>query len=386
MVIGAGPSGAATALFLARAGHSVTVLDRARFPRDKACGEGLMPPGVDVLRRLNLLDEVLATGARPLGGVTYTHPGGSPTADAPFPAPSAGGDGWGLGVRRTTFDAVLAGALRREPGVRLLEAEAATGLLHDQGRVSGVTTATEQLRAAVTIAADGLHSQARRWAGLSLSLRNHGRYGVAGHWRLDARDRRSIVVTLAGDHEWYQAPVGPDTLLVSALGGRRTLGSIARDYEAAARRAIPALGEAAPLGRPLAAGLFRQRARAVAANGLFLVGDAAGYDDPTTGEGLAVGLELAEALAGHAAALLEGAVSADTAAVRYRRDHARLWRDRRRLIHLALLMARAPWLSRRAVARAARDPATLSRLLAINCGYSRFRDVGPRDYLALAGI
>ena len=54
-VVGAGPSGAATALLLARAGHAVTVFDRARFPRDKACGEGLMPPGVHVLRDLETI-------------------------------------------------------------------------------------------------------------------------------------------------------------------------------------------------------------------------------------------------------------------------------------------------------------------------------------------
>ena len=63
VVVGAGPSGAATALVLSRAGHSVTVLDRAHFPRDKPCGEALMPPGVDVLRRLGLLDGVLTTQA-----------------------------------------------------------------------------------------------------------------------------------------------------------------------------------------------------------------------------------------------------------------------------------------------------------------------------------
>ena len=54
VVVGAGPSGATTALLLARLGHDVVLVDRARFPRDKACGEGVMPPGVAVLRRLGL--------------------------------------------------------------------------------------------------------------------------------------------------------------------------------------------------------------------------------------------------------------------------------------------------------------------------------------------
>ncbi|MGA8016255.1 MAG: FAD-dependent oxidoreductase, partial [Candidatus Dormiibacterota bacterium] len=63
LVVGAGPSGAATALLLARAGHRTVVIDRSRFPRDKPCGEGLMPSGVAALQRLGMLDRVLATGA-----------------------------------------------------------------------------------------------------------------------------------------------------------------------------------------------------------------------------------------------------------------------------------------------------------------------------------
>ena len=387
VVVGAGPSGATTALLLARAGHAVTVFDRARFPRDKACGEGLMPPGVRVLRDLDLLAPVLDTGAQQLHGVEYTHPGGWPTAYAPFGPSPLGGEPWGLGVRRTTFDEVLVGALRREALVTMHEDEGVTGLLGDtEGRIAGVTTARRELRADVVVAADGLHSRVRRWAGLSTPSRAKGRYGLAGHWHLDMRGRRAIVVTLAGDHEWYQAPVGPETLLVSVLATRQKLGRIAGAYETAARHAVPALEGAELVAGPLAAGQFRQRARTVARDGLFLVGDAAGYDDPTTGEGLAIGLQLAQQLASLVGQLLRREISADTAARRYRIDHMQLWRDRRRVISLALLMARTQWLSRRAVARAAKDPSTLSKLLAINCGYNSFRDLSPRDWLALTGF
>ena len=386
-VVGAGPSGATTALLLARAGHAVTVFDRARFPRDKACGEGLMPPGVRVLRDLDLLVPVLDTGAQQLHGVEYTHPEGWPTAYAPFGPPPLGGEPWGLGVRRTTFDEVLVDALRREALVAIHEDEGVTGLLRDaEGRIVGVTTARRELRADVVVAADGLHSRVRRWAGLSTPSRANGRYGLAGHWHLDVRERRAIVVTRAGDHEWYQAPVGPETLLVSVLANRQKLGRIAAVYETAAREAVPALEDAELVAGPLAAGQFRQRARTVARDGLFLAGDAAGYDDPTTGEGLAIGLQLAQKLAAHIGQLLRRDISADTAARRYRLDHMQLWRDRRRVISLALLMARTPWLSRRAVARAAEDPSTLSKLLAINCGYQSFRDLSPRDWLALTGF
>jgi flavin-dependent dehydrogenase len=140
------------------------------------------------------------------------------------------------------------------------------------------------------------------------------------------------------------------------------------------------------VSRPLGAAHFHQRVRAVAEGRVFLVGDASGYDDPTTGDGIAIGMLLAERLAHHAGDLLDGTVEAGTAVARYARDHADLLRERRRLTSLALFLARSPELSRRAILRARHDPRALGRLIAINCGYQTFRDVTPRDWLSLAGV
>jgi 2-polyprenyl-6-methoxyphenol hydroxylase-like FAD-dependent oxidoreductase len=346
-----------------------------------------MPPGVDVLRRLGLLDGVLTTQAPRIRGVMYTHAGGSPTAYADFPTPSAGGEQWGLGVRRTVFDAVLVDALRGAPRVTLVEGARATGVIRDvSGMITGVTTDAGPLLADSVIAADGLHSPIRAAAGWTSAAAGAGRYGLAGHWKLDVRDLDRITVTFAGRQEWYQAPVGPDLLLVSTLADRSRIGRTARNYEAAARATLPALRDAELTVGPLAAGLFRQRSHTVAADGLFLVGDAAGYDDPTTGEGIGIGLLLAERLGFHVAALLSGEVDHHTAEARYRRDHAELWRNRSRVTALALLMARHPGLSRRAVARAADRPQALATLLGINCGYWGFGRLTPRDWLALTGF
>ncbi len=388
VVVGAGPSGAAAALLLARAGHRTVVLDRSHFPRDKACGEGLMPSGVSALRRLGLLDPLLASGAPPLHSVTYRvlgHPG---AATAAFPPPPGGGPAWGLGVRRLRLDALAAAALRAEPGVTLLEGVRATGLSHDgRGEVTGVLTERFTFTARAVVAADGLHSPMRAAAGWTSPAPAGGRYGLAGHWRVDTRTIPGITVTFAHGHEWYQAPVGPDELLVSVLGDRATIGAIARDYPGAARAALPALAGAEMRGgRPLAAGLFRQRPRRVAGGGLFLVGDAAGYDDPTTGEGIAIGLLAAERLALHLDAQLSGRVSPATAAAAYAREHRRLWRDRRRLTGLALLMAGHTAASRRAIAGTAARPAALQALLGVNCGYWGFGRLSSRDWLSLAGL
>jgi flavin-dependent dehydrogenase len=387
VVVGAGPSGVATALVLSGAGHAVTVLDRARFPRDKACGEGLMPPGVAVLRRLGVLQDVLATQAPQLRGVRYAHRAGTPTAYAPFPTPPDGSEQWGLGVRRTLFDAVLVDALRRARRVTLVEGVRATGVLRSaSGRVIGVTTDGGPVIADVVVAADGLHSPTRAAAGWTTTTQRGARYGLAGHWRLDVRDVDRITVTFAGRQEWYQAPVGPELLLVSTLGTRAAIGATAPNYEAAARATLPVLRGAELVGPPLAAGLFRQRPSTLAADGMFLVGDAAGYDDPTTGEGIGIGLLLGERLGMHLASLLSGEIDWSTAEARYRRDHAELWRNRSRITALALTMARHPALSRRAVARATDRPRALGVLLGINCGYWGFGRLSPRDWLTLAGF
>lgn len=387
VVVGAGPSGAVTALLLARLGHEVVLVDRARFPRDKACGEGVMPPGVAVLRSLGLYESALATGAHPIDGVTYQLRGAYPRVTVPFPVPPQGGPAHGLGVRRTTFDAVLIDAVRGEARAAVREGVRVTGLIRGpDGGVSGVMTTDGEIRGRIVVAADGLHSPIRAWMGLGVPPHARMRYGLAGHWRLPTSGRSDITVTLAGSHEWYEAPVGPDLLLVSILSHRSHPAMTARHYEVAARRSIPAIRDAELVSGPLGAAYFRQRVSSVACGGVFLVGDASGYDDPATGDGIAIGMLLATRAAEHMGGALSGRTSMEAAAARYARDHSVLMRERRRLTQLALFLARSPSLSRRALGHAITDPRALAKLIAINCGYRTFRDLTPRDWLSLAGI
>jgi menaquinone-9 beta-reductase len=347
----------------------------------------VMPPGVAALRRFGLYEAVLATGARPLRGIIYQQQDRQPRVHVPFPVPPDGGPADGLGVRRTTFDAVLVDAVRHERRASLHEAERVTGLLRDPAdAVIGVTTTAGDIKARVVIAADGLHSQVRSGAGLQIESKTRLRYGLAGHWRLNTQDRDAVTVTLAGGHEWYEAPVGPDLLLVSILTYRSRPAMTLRSYVRAARRSIPALRDAELVSGPLGAAHFHQRVRTVADGRVFLVGDASGYDDPTTGDGIAIGMLLAERLAEHVGELLSGRASRAAAAARYAADHADLVRERRRLTQLALFLARSPGLSRRAIRRAIDDPRAISKLVGINCGYQTFREVTPRDWLLLAGI
>ncbi|MDQ6884732.1 MAG: FAD-dependent oxidoreductase, partial [Candidatus Dormibacteraeota bacterium] len=111
VVVGAGPAGAATALFAARAGKQVAIFDQDSFPRDKPCGEGLMPGGRALLRELGIDRQADATGAPPLQGIQFGLAGEPPTA-VPFPPHPTGSIG--LGVRRLQFDALLVKELTRD--------------------------------------------------------------------------------------------------------------------------------------------------------------------------------------------------------------------------------------------------------------------------------
>src|SRR5437899_2221537 len=112
-VVGAGPVGAVTALFAA-SGSRVVILDQAHFPRDKPCGEGLLPPGRAILARLGIEGAVRDAGAPTLRGIAFGLLG-RPQVSVHFPPHPDGAEG--LGVRRLRFDAFLVERLQQSPNV-----------------------------------------------------------------------------------------------------------------------------------------------------------------------------------------------------------------------------------------------------------------------------
>ncbi|HZU76673.1 MAG TPA: FAD-dependent oxidoreductase, partial [Dehalococcoidia bacterium] len=163
VIVGGSVAGAATALHLARRGRRVALLDRALFPRDKPCGEGLMPHGVAALAELGLLERALPH-ARALSGIRYRLPGGR-SAYAPFPARQ---DGFvsAVGIRRQALDALLHAAAAAEPRVDVRDGFCVRTLRRSAGGYAEVGDGHERVRARVVVGADGLHSRVRtllRW-------------------------------------------------------------------------------------------------------------------------------------------------------------------------------------------------------------------------------
>jgi len=363
LVVGGGPVGATLGLLMPEA----LVVDAAEFPRDKACGEGLMPAGVAVLRAAGV--DLAAEGFPAVGGVSYRLPSGA-SARADFSS------GTGFGTRRTRLDALLAERCGVRQGIRV---EGVT--VHPEG--VEVRTNTGTISTSILVAADGLRSPVARMMGWWRPSRGRPRYAMVGHLRAD-HISSDIEVSLLGDVETYMAPVGDGEILFAVLGAKGQLRAEGlggeQSYRAVLARAHPQLAETPMSGRLRGAGPFNVRPARVAGPRVFLVGDAAGFLDPLTGDAMTAGLEQVLALALLLSADREGAVE------RYQSFWARQWRRRALVSALARRLSGSPWLGRRAVAGIAHRPEALQALMAVNEGSRGLSSIRARDWAALLGV
>ncbi|WP_447009846.1 NAD(P)/FAD-dependent oxidoreductase [Saccharothrix hoggarensis] len=334
VVVGGGPAGLAVALGCARAGMDVAVCEKRTGVIDKACGEGLMPGAVRALAALGI-----DPPGHPIEGITYRQ--GAMAAHAAFRA------GPGRGVRRTALhDAMREEVLRH--GVPVLPI-AVTGISQhgDHVRAGG-------LRARYLIGADGLHSVVRGLAGLTKDgtgrLAGTLRWGLRRHYAL-APVTNAVEVTWAARSEAYVTPVGPDTVGVAILSSMR--GGFTEQLTAFPELASWISG-AEPVSTVRGAGPLRQRASKRVAGRVLLVGDAAGYVDALTGEGLALALTTA--------AELVRCLRADRPS-----DYDRAWKRtsrRSRWLTETLLWTRGrPALARRIVPATVRAPRLFSTIV-----------------------
>ncbi|OLC39982.1 MAG: hypothetical protein AUH75_08765 [Gemmatimonadetes bacterium 13_1_40CM_4_65_7] len=296
VVVGAGPAGATTALLLARAGASVLLIDRARFPRDKACSEYLSPATTEILARLDrdVLAEVESAAHAKLYGMKVVAPSGAAMCGRFRGGPRP----YSFALPRTAFDTMLLTAARRA-GAHVCEATTVENLVWGKGAVAGVVArssngqrATHNAR--IVVGADGLRSVVARRLGLVRSSPPR-RVAFAAHVTDVAGIDGVGELHVSGRGYVGLGPVGGGVTTVALVLPLATVRKERRDLRSGfftELEKFPGLaGRFDPrrLARDvLVTGPFAQWSRTAAApgGGALLVGDAADFFDPFTGQGI----------------------------------------------------------------------------------------------------
>lgn len=321
IVVGARVAGAATALLLARAGRSVLLVDKATFPRDTLSTLYVQPPGVALLRRWGLLDELVASGCPPLRRISYQ------LGDVVLDGEPDGGVAYA--PRRLVLDAILARAAVAA-GVELRPGHTLRGVTRDDdGRVTGVELrgpdgSTVVEHAALVVGADGMRSTVAAAVGAATTVQDSPKTcvyytfwpGVADHFELHEAPGRWIGA----------APTHGGLSLVQAYFPQsefpRVRADAMRAYLDNVRAAAPELYErmraVEPAERLYGTGDQRNHFRAAAGPGWVLVGDAGHCKDSITARGISHAFLQAQLLADHVDGLpLDAAPALDAALARF---------------------------------------------------------------------
>jgi len=360
LVVGAGPAGSAVAAHLARAGRRVMLVEAHHHPRPKACAEYASPRIVRELHRLGMTQVAWRADALPLEGMQLRL--GSVELPIRYHDRRGARTAWGL--ERERFDSALA-AHARSLGAELVEDARVVDLISDEGRVAGARTTSrageQRIHARWVIGADGARSTVARRLGVERPVVAPRRLGLVAHYSgTDALQDHGEMHVADG---WY---VG----LAPLAGGRLNVGMAlplrsddrrpAEERFAAAIAGIPAVARrldgAQRIGPIRGVSPIGHRVSRAAGPGWMLVGDAAGFVDPFTGEGIYRALRSARAAA---AALAEGDAGAEA---RYLAERRAAFAAKDALTWLVQGMLAAPPVMRHAVRRLAARPELALRL------------------------
>jgi flavin-dependent dehydrogenase len=358
-IVGGGPAGLACSIGAAKRGLAAVVLERRAFPCDKACGEGVMPEGLRALEDLGVRRLLSPDDCAPFRGIRYEQEDGS-WAEGALP------DGGGLGIRRVALSTAMASRAREEGVVLREEVEVKSFKRRSNDVV--VETSAGPIEAALLVAADGLASPLRRAAGLETIAKGPRRFGMRRHF-CAAPWSEFVEIHFEEHAEAYVTPAGGRRVGVAFLwDADRASGPVS--FESLLAR-FPRLADklrGAPADSPIrGSGPLERAATGAIADRFALLGDAAGYVDAITGEGISLALVGARALA----EILPGALAkgATKEALRpYERALKRAFFRYEMLTRGLLSLARRPALRRRVIRLLGRSPTLFKRVLQVAVG------------------
>jgi flavin-dependent dehydrogenase len=397
IVVGAGPAGCTAATLLAREGLQVVLLDKSAAPPSKVCGEYLSPGCLRILDRIGAVQLVRAAGARPLSGmVIHTAAGRSLRATYPSGKALDSPRIHALAVRRDRLDPILLD-LALHAGAEYAPGFQVSDLVRENERVVGVRGRhggrPAALRGRLVIGADGRNSVVARRLGPVSRHPWLDKVALVGYAAGVRRAEDAGEIFLGRDRYCILNPVAPDLTNIGLVVNRPEFHrpAEATDFLREAGAILPGLADRLARARLVAPvrclGPLAHHATRVAAPGALLVGDAAGFLDPFTGEGIHAALRSAELAMQHALPALRADAEAHPDVQEYAaailRERNAKWRLCVSLQHAIRRPLLAEWL----VSRLSRRPTLTALLMAAVGDLIPARDLSPLRFLArlLAG-
>jgi menaquinone-9 beta-reductase len=354
VVVGGGPAGLAVAIVAAEQGLSVIVIERRDCSPDKACGEGVLPPGVKALERLGVADRFDRSTSYPFAGIRFIQEDGS-SAESQMPVS-------GLGIRRTLLvDALarraeeLGAVLQHRCSVIRVEANA-------NAHEAVAHTTNGKIFGRLAVAADGLHSQLRKASGLDAPPSRRRRLALRQHYKI--RPWTNFVEVYLDDKgEAVVTPVSDESVGINFVWED---GVIEQPKIPVLKGRFPALiarlGDAPPISSIRGAGPMARGATRRNSDRMVLVGDAAGFVDSISGDGLSIAFNSALILGKHLPEILKLDATRQSMEA-YEREARRLYRGYWLVTNGLLMVARHPRARRTIINSLRRHPGIFRELM-----------------------
>ncbi len=301
IISGADPSGSSCAVFLAKKGFKVLLLEKAKFPRDKTCGDALSGKSISVIRELGLEKEIEKSHHAKIYGVTLSSPNGN-IVNVPIPNKD-GVKSYGYCARREVFDNIVFNAAVKQKNVTVKQKFQVTGLLQENGFVTGIkgtdleTKEQLEFRAKMVVGADGSHSVVASALGVNKVENEHYCTAIRAYYQgitgmNDTIEIHFIDEVMPGyfwifplENGYANVGVGMlfsdlkkrDVKLTDAMYKAIAENKLFKGRFEDAKQVGQVKGWTLPLG---------SKQRKAAFNGAVLLGDAASLIDPFSGEGV----------------------------------------------------------------------------------------------------